>query len=185
MATSDWFVDDGCIVAPTRERVQAAYARLVWLLESKLGWRISTRKTVGPAQRLNFCGLELDTLGADVGGPCTRLSSERRAKCQVRLREFMQECIPRRRAHRREMASLVGELSFAANAIPAGRCFLARLYGALHETDDPEKGDAHNYDRSIRLTTPAILDLRWWDQCLEKAECVRLWRTGSFALHRC
>jgi hypothetical protein len=83
------------------------------------------------------------------------------------------------------MASLVGELSFAANAIPAGRCFLARLYGAIHEVDEEVRGPSQHYDRSVRLTTPAVLDLRWWEQCLAQAECVRLWRTGSFALHRC
>jgi site-specific DNA-cytosine methylase len=184
-ATSDWFVDDGCIVAPTREKCLAAYNRLVWILECRLGWRICSRKTCGPAQRLLFCGLELDTVGADVGGPCTRLSDERRATCLALLSTFMAANAYRRRASRREMASLVGALSFAANAIPAGRCFLVRLYRAIHEMDEELRGDPRAYDRSVRLTTSAFLDLRWWEDCLRSAQCVRPWRSGTFALHRC
>jgi hypothetical protein len=185
VASSSWFVDDGLIVAPTRESCVVAYTRLVWVLESRLGWRISSRKTVGPAQRLQFCGLELDTLGLDVGGACTRLPETRRARCLERVQDFLGTYGSRRRAPRREMASLVGELSFAANAIPAGRCFLARLYGAIHELDEAVRGDAADYDRHVVIRVTALLDLRWWVQCLEEAACVRLWRTGSFALHRC
>ena len=182
-----WFVDDGLLVAPTREACQQAYDRLVWVLESRLGWRICSRKTVGPCQRLLFCGLELDTVGRDVGGPCTRLSAERRQRCQTTLATFMQSSARTGMANRRELAVLVGELSFAGNAIPAGRCFLSRLYRALHEMDELEdqRGDSAKYDRVIKLPPQAVLDLMWWKSCLAEAECVRLWRTGTFALHRC
>ena len=182
-----WFVDDGLLVAPTREACQKAYDRLVWVLESRLGWRICSRKTVGPCQRLLFCGLELDTVGRDVGGPCTRLSAERRQRCQTTLATFMQSTARTGMANRRELAGLVGELSFAGNAIPAGRCFLSRLYRALHEMDELEdqRGDSSMYDRVIKLPPQAVLDLMWWKACLAEAECVRLWRSGTFAMHRC
>jgi hypothetical protein len=157
----------------------------VWLLECRLGWHICSRKTCGPAQRILLCGLELDTVGTDVGGPCTQLSDERRDKCKELLHECMVACRYRRRAARRATASLVGALSFAANAIPAGRCFLVRLYRTIHEMDEEVRGPATNYDRNVSLSTGAWLDLRWWEECLEHASCVWLWRTGSFALHRC
>ena len=185
VATSDWFVDDGCIVAPTRERVVAAYKRLVWLLEARLGWRICQRKTEGPAQQIVFTGLVLDTIGADVGGPCTRLTAERREKCASRLQEFLGAHAWGRKASRRDMASLVGELSFAANAVPAGRCFLARLYDAVHEVGRAPTGDALDYDRKVDVTKEAVMDLRWWERALDVSPCVVLWRSGSFALHRC
>jgi hypothetical protein len=185
VATVQFFVDDSCIVAATKQGCEAAYKRLVWLLECRLGWRICTRKTVGPTQRLVFCGLELDSVGADVGGPCTRLSEERREECKQILADFCERHLWKKRAPRREMASVVGKLSFAANAIPSGRCFLARLYDAIHEKEQSIKGDAVDYDRDVTVTPAAILDLKWWRQCLEEADCIRLWRTGSFALHRC
>jgi hypothetical protein len=185
VATSSWFVDDGCIIAPTKERCLAAYARLVWILESRLGWRISRKKTRGPAQRIAFCGLELDSVGTGVGGPCTRLSDERRERCLQSVRDFSRRYIWQKRAPRREMASLVGELSFAANAIPAGRCFLARVYGAIHEVEGVKTGAHADYDRRVAVTAAAGLDLRWWEKCLEEADCVRPWKSKTFALHRC
>ena len=185
VATMDWFVDDGCIIAPTANRCLAAYKRLVWVLESRLGWRICQRKTEGPAQRLVFWGLELDSVGRDVGGPCTRLSDDRREECLNLLREFTKQYLWQKKAPRRDMASLVGKLSFAANAVPAGRCFLVRLYDAIHETRGEKTGDAIDYDRWVKVTGAAGLDLRWWEQCLEEAECVRRWSTQTFALSRC
>ena len=183
--TSDWFVDDGLIAAPTRESCWAAYQRLVWVLESRLGWRTCQRKSVGPAQRIEFCGLELDSVGADVGGPCTRLSPERRDRCLAVVTAFAQKVRWKRRANRRELAQIVGELSFAANAVPSGRCFLVRLYSAIHELEELARGDSRNYDREVAVSTGAFLDLKWWEKCLVEAPCVVLWRTQSFALHRC
>ena len=184
VASTTFFVDDSLIIAPTRERCVAAYDRLVWLLESRLGWRICTRKTKGPAQRIEFLGLEMDSVGRDVKGPCTRLSPKRRDECKELLDAFVQKCAPRRKANRREMATIVGKLSFCANAIPAGRCFLARCYRAMHETDAEKTGRAHDYDRTIELPTTALLDLRWWQEALKVAPCVRYWKTRTFALHR-
>lgn len=185
VATSSWFVDDGCIVAPSKSSCVKAYKRLVWLLESVLGWRIKTIKTVGPLQRINFCGLELDSVGQGVGGPCTRLSEDRRDKLIQAVDEFTAKYAWKRKAPRRAMASLVGQLSFAANAIPSGRCFLARMYRALHECDEERKGDPADYDRWVVFGADARLDMQWWALCLQEADCVRLWRSGSFALHRC
>lgn len=162
VATVQFFVDDSCLVAATRQRCEAAYRRLTWLLECRLGWRICTRKTVGPAQRLVFCGLELDSVGEDAGGPCTRLSADRRAECGLVLNDFCSQHRRRRHAPRRDLASLVGKLSFAANAIPAGRCFLARMYDAIHEKEEMERGEATDYDRNVVLTPAARLDLKWW-----------------------
>lgn len=183
--TSDWFVDDGLIVGPTRESCLAAYERLVWVLESRLGWRICRRKSVGPTHKLEFCGLILDSIGDDVGGPCTRLSVERRARCKQIVGDFLAKVTWRRRASRREMAQIVGELSFASNAIPPGRCFLVRLYDAIHETHAVPTGASVDYDREVPVTVAALLDLRWWQQCLDESDCIVLWRTQSFALHRC
>ena len=186
VATSDWFVDDdGCIVAPTKEKAQAAYDLLVWLLECRLGWRICSRKTVGPTRCLAFTGLEIDTVGSDVGGPCVRLGAERRARARARVAEFMRANVWRMRAHRRDLASLIGELSYAANAVPAGRAFLVRLYDALHEMRAAKSGDPTNYDREVALTAASVLDLKWWLDCLDVAPCVRRWRSRTFALHRC
>ena len=183
----DWFVDDGILVGPTRQAVWRAYQRLMWVLESRLGWRISRKKTQGPAQRIEFTGLVVDSVGDDVGGPCVRLTEERRERCLRNVEAFVAKYAWRARVPRRETASLIGELSFASNAIPAGRCFLSRMYDCVHETQEEagQKGEREDYDRTVPLRTEAKLDLRWWVQCLAEAQCVRLWRSRTFALHRC
>lgn len=165
-------VDDGLLVAPTEESCRATYKRLVWV-----GWRICQRRSVGPTRCLEFCGLTLDSLGADVGGPCTRLSEERRARCQKAVGEFTRKISRRRRANRREMAKIVGELSFAANTIPAGRCFLVRLYATIHEMESEVKGKSHDHDREVTVEVGAFSDLMWWATCLRESDCVVLWRS--------
>ena len=89
-------------------------------------------------------------------------------KCLDALREFKQQYLWRRMAPRREMASLVGQLSFSSNAIPAGRCFLSRLFQAIHEVGEEKTGKAEDYDRRVKVTGAAALDMKWWQACLER-----------------
>ena len=60
--------------------------------------------------------------------------------------------------HRRQLASLVGLLSFFSKAVPASRAYLRRLYSCLHEGVE----EAHDYDVDVALTQEAKGDLLWW-----------------------
>ena len=184
VAGLDYFVDDGIITAPSLEAAQKAYDRLAWVLESLLGLRLQHRKRIGPAQAVPYCGLVLDSVGADVGGPCTRLCTARRKRCVELVGQFIRTHRGRRSVDRRELASLVGELMFAANAVPAGRTFCSRLYDCLHEKDAPRQGSAVDYDRRVPLTRAAWKDIWWWKECLDKSDCVVKWKTRTFALSR-
>ena len=46
-----FFVDDGLIIARSKEACEAAYRRLVWLFESRMGVRMCMKKSEGPVQR--------------------------------------------------------------------------------------------------------------------------------------
>jgi hypothetical protein len=61
----------------------------------------------------------------------------------------------RQQVNRRELASLVGLLSFFSKAIPSPRAFLRRLYGCLHQG----LHSSHDYDVDVLLTAEAKLDL--------------------------
>lgn len=184
VATLDYFVDDGLIVAPTPEACTEAFRRLTWYFEAKLGMRICTRKTEGPAQRMEFLGLMLDSVGKDTGGPCTQVPDERKRRCSRIVDDFLTRHRTKGKVARRDLASLIGELSFASHAIPAGSTFLKRMYECLHEEASGATGDPRDFDRRVQVTTEALLDARWWQQCLRRSKCARLWRTRSFALHR-
>ena len=179
-----FYVDDGAIAGPTREATQRGYDRLVWFQESVLGLRVNRRKTIGPAHCVPFLGLELDSVGGEVGEPCTRLSLKRRERCHDIVCEVLGDTTAKGTVGRRKLASVVGELMFASRAVAAGKTFLQRLYACLSERDMDCKGAPHDYDRSIPLTRGARLDLRWWKRCLEVCACVVKWKTRTFALHR-
>ena len=127
---------------------------------------------------VQFLGLELDSAGTDVGGLCVRLSDERRQRCLDKVTEFLRRHRRSKRANRRELAVLAGELMFASNAVPAGRTFLSRLYCCIAERpDEPDeelaehlesvKGDHNDYDRLVPFTTGCKLDLVWWQRALQ------------------
>ena len=173
VASLKYYVDDGIIIGPTEQVVRRAYKQLAWVLESRLGMRINRKKTVGPSQRVDFLGMELDSRGDDVGGACTRLPVKRRLRCLEVVRDFTKAHVGRWTASRRELASLAGELLFASNAIPAGRTFLSRVYDCMAEREELERGAPADYDRAVRLTKGLWKDIQWWEQCLEQCECVR------------
>ena len=183
----DFYVDDGLLIGGTRESVRAAFKRMEWVYEARLGLRFNRAKTVGPATRVHYLGLEMDSVGDGTrNGACTRVPKARRQRCLDIVHSFLSEHQHSRRAGRRQLASLVGELMFAGRAIPAGRTFLVRLWRCLSEAQLPaeERGDHRNYDRSVPITTGAWLDVRWWLQCLTRSPCIRRWRTRSFGLRR-
>ena len=177
-----FFVDDGLIIARSKEACEAAYRRLVWLFESRMGVRMCMQKSEGPVQRIEFLGLELDSIGSDVGGPCIRLTDERRRKYLRMIEEFRKKYRRRSWVDRRELASVVGRLMFASRAVPAGKCFLFRLYQCLH----PEGmgGSSRDYNRKVEVEKGGWMDLKWWEQCLRESDCVRMLRTRTFALER-
>ena len=184
VASLKYYVDDGIITAASKEAAEKAYKKLAWFLEARLGLRLNHKKKVGPAQRVPFLGLELDSVGRDVGGACIRLPPERRQRCRDIVEEFMRTHAGRDLVHRRDLASLTGELMFASRAVPAGRTFCARMYRCQSEADSEVRGVAHDYDRKVPLTKGAWKDLKWWKLCLASCAGSRLWRTRSFGLRR-
>ena len=184
VASLKYYVDDGVITGPTEGSVRRAYARLLWFLESRLGMRVNRSKTVGLAHRVPLLGLELDSVGADVGGACTRLPEKRRDKCKRAVKEFMESESLGGKVNRRALAEVTGQLMFASRAISAGRTFLSRLYDCMSEKEEERRGPYSDYDRYVRMTGGARADLRWWKKCLDHASCVSKWKTRTFALQR-
>ena len=61
---------------------------------------------------------------------------------------------------------------------------MSRLYDTLFEAEQAEKGDMLDYDREVVIGKGAWKDLEWWKQALTSSDCVRRWRTRTFALQR-
>jgi hypothetical protein len=78
--------------------------------------------------------------------------------------------------HRRQLASLVGLLSFFSKAVPASRAYLRRLYSCLHQGLHEGVEVARDYDVDVTLIHEAKGDLLWWHTTLLRFRDSQVWR---------
>ena len=132
-----------------------AFARLAeWL-----GVPLAPDKTEGPATRITFLGIELDSRA----GVC------RLPECKVReLRECIENLLASKKATLLELQQLVGRLNFAGRVIPAGKVFAKRLT----RLTAPLARSGHR----TRLPVGVRLDLEQWLRFLAHFNGVLLWK---------
>ncbi|XP_046567983.1 uncharacterized protein LOC124276384 [Haliotis rubra] len=118
-----------------------------------LGIPIAHDKTVGPASKLTFLGLEIDTLAMQVRIPEGKI---REITSQIQHILFK----PNSKVTRKELQSLIGKLNFICRAIPMGRAFCRRLIDLLCQGKQP----FHH----IRITEWVKQDLHMWLTFLTK-----------------
>ena len=116
-----------------------------------LGVPLSPEKIVGPAQRIVYLGIEIDTVKQSIQLPKDKLE-----KVVARVAAFQS----RQSVTKQELLSLVGLLSFASKVVRPGRMFLRRLID-LSTT-------VNSLHHHIKLTAAARSDLGWWHQFLHQ-----------------
>ena len=79
---------------------------------------LAPAKTVGPATRLEFLGIILDSEQMQASLPQDKV---------IRLQEELAKWSNRRKGTLKELQSLIGSLNFACRVIPPGRAFLQRI----------------------------------------------------------
>ena len=104
-------------------------------------------KDEGPATKIGFLGMELDTEALEIRLPLDKLQQ---------LKTKLAAWRKRRACRKRELLSLIGSLSHACKAVRAGRSFLRRLID-LSTT-------VKQLTRYIRLGPSARSDIEWWYQ---------------------
>ena len=110
-----------------------------------LGVQVAMEKVDGPATTLGFLGLLLDSVRQEI-----RLSPTKLAELLKELSQWA----ARKSTTKRDILSLIGKLSFAARAVPAGRLFLRRLI-FLSTT-------VSRLHHHIRLDRDARAGIDWW-----------------------
>ena len=110
-----------------------------------LGIPVAQEKLEGPSTTLTFLGLELDSISQEARLPPEKLKS---------LSDQLRHWPHIRKTSKRRLLSLIGSLSFAAKAVPAGRLFLRRLI--ILSTK------AKQLHHHIRLNAEALADIEWW-----------------------
>lgn len=141
----DHYLDDFVIVAPPDSPACGKYLTMMEEECRDLGVTLAPEKKAGPATRLVFLGIEIDTRRGRLALPEEKLS---------RLRREVDNWLGRRACRKRELESLVGILQHAATVIPPGRTFVRRMIELMKGPRRP-----HHY---IRLNQQFRADLHWW-----------------------
>ena len=143
------YLDDFFIVGPAHSVVCQRHIDIIGNVAHSLGMPLSPEKTEGPATRLPFLGIELDSMGGKA-----RLPPEKLGELQKLVITWQQ----RRKCKKRRLLSLIGKLTFATKVVPAGRVFLRRLIDASTTVS--------RLHHRITLNTDTRADLAWWQQFL-------------------
>ena len=139
------YLDDFFLAAPPQSSSCQRDLDTFLQVASKLGVPVATEKVEGPITAMSFLGLILDSVKQEIRLPPDKLAE---------LTHELDRWSTRRKATKRELLSLIGKLSFAARAVPAGRLFLRRLISLASTV-------AHLHHR-IRLNAEARADITWW-----------------------
>ena len=121
--------------------------RLLKQVCEEAGMPTEPEKDEGPATKLVFLGMELDSDKLEIRLPQEKLE---------RMRQTLQEVRGMKACRKRQLLSVVGILSHACKAVRAGRSFVRRLIDL--------SSSVRQLDRFVRLSREARADLEWWCQ---------------------
>ena len=122
-----------------------------------LGVPLAPGKVLGPAQRLTFLGIEIDTVSMSIRLPLDKLH---------KLNTSVLEMWERRKVTKRELISFVGFLSFACKVVKPGRIFMRRLLDLANSVSRPHF--------LVYFNNEARADLQWWKDFLPRWHGVEL-----------
>ena len=143
------YLDDYFLAGPPGDPTCGLHLQRFLQVCLQLGAPIATQKIEGPTTIITFLGLELDSSKQQIRLPTDKLQD---------LLSELDSWLQRKKTTKRELLSLIGKLSFAAKAIPAGRIFTRRLI-SLSTT-------ASRLHHHLRLNKQAREDLLWWQKFL-------------------
>lgn len=151
-------LDDFLTLDPPESMPDRTMAILT-LVFSKLGIPLSTNKSAGPANVLEYLGIILDSLRMEARLPLQKVQ---------RIAEIIDSFQEKKSCTKQELLSLLGHLNFACRVIYPGRAFVSYLIGlsttvkALHH--------------HVKLSNECRLDLKMWSLFLKQ------WNGISFFL---
>ena len=138
------YLDDYLIVSESHDQCMTHLRQLIQLLRC-LGFSINYGKLRGPAQRLTFLGIILDTTSMTLELPSNKLN-----ELHTQLKDFHS----RSKVTKQQLQSLAGKLNWCTQCIFGGRYHLRRILDQLIGLRKP-------WHRT-RVTQAMRADLQWW-----------------------
>ncbi|XP_077779111.1 uncharacterized protein LOC144326428 [Podarcis muralis] len=153
------YLDDFLFVGGANTGECASLLEAFSALAEDLGVPLAAEKTEGPATRLTYLGIELDTVAQSSRLPVEKIAA---------LKQLIQDTLKLRKITLRQIQSLLGHFNFACRVVSPGRPFCARLARL-------SVGLKHPLHR-VRLPRSVKADLEVWTAFLEKYNGVSLWQ---------
>ena len=173
------FVDD-CVQRHCRtlskEQADRQFESVVRFLAEDLGVEVKRKKDVYPCTCVDYTGIMIDT-----EKQIAFLADDRRNKYRDAVAEFLSSHKAGDKVNRREIASIIGRLQWAAQIVRGGQLKLTRCYWcrdlfcdvSLAATGSTkEKWGKHV---EVTLTEEACEDLAWWVDVLAQRSATEIY----------
>ena len=138
------YLDDYIFVCSSYEECQRTMLALMRVLR-ELGFSINYNKVVGPAQRIVFLGIEIDTIKMTLTLPDSKVTDL--STCLERIGNSD-------KVTKKKLQSLIGKLNWACQVVYGGRFHLRRLIEKIAGLRQPS--------HRTRVTRDMRLDITWW-----------------------
>ena len=174
------YVDDYLVMGDSYELAKEGGALLEQILY-ELGFQWAPHKQRGPCQCIEFLGLLIVNFEELC---CLALPEKKQGKLQAMIADWQmrrpssesQEVL----ADPRELAQLLGHLVFASQVVPGGRVamqgMLSQFKGLTVDWRRSLVQVANGKWQKISLSIGFWRDLEWWDDCMQRRNCVSLVR---------
>ena len=113
------YLDDYLTMGPPQSIVCQQNLNIFISLCAELGVPLAAEKLEGPSTSLCFLGIILDAEHMEIRLPADKLT---------RIKQLLITWLPRKKATKRQILSLVGTLQHATKVVRPGRAFVARMY---------------------------------------------------------
>ena len=154
------YLDDFLFVGPSAELVRQ-YLSTAAQLFRQYGLVVNPDKTEGPSQVISFLGIQIDSVHRTLSCTPDRLTE---------LRSLIESTLSRRTIRRRQLRSLLGKFSFAAQVLPGARPFMRRMIDMCWCRQDFDK---------MRLAAGFQADLYYWHRYLQQWNGTQTWRVAA------
>ena len=153
------YLDDTVTCSPTEHETNKSIDTFNDVAR-KAGFTLQPHKCTRATQRLEFLGIEIDTLKQTLSITEDRMND---LVCELQAWQSVSVCT------KRQLLSIIGKLSFAAKVVRSGRTFLRRLI-------DLSKTVKYLHYK-IKLNKSARADFNWWLACIKSHNGVNIFPT--------